>query len=86
MHIAQLVRVLAQLAQISMPYAADEGGRLSLNTATLLDTIMMICVRFSWSRHSHAGDDALAFAEPLLNVPPAFRDDGWSNISGGEFM
>ena len=35
--------------RISFPCAADAGGRLSLHTATMLDTIVMICVRFSFS-------------------------------------
>jgi hypothetical protein len=35
--------------RISFPCWADAGGRLSLHTATILDTIVMICVRFSFS-------------------------------------
>lgn len=32
-----------------MPCCADAGGRLPLQTATMLDTIVMICVKFSFS-------------------------------------
>lgn len=35
--------------RISFPCFAEAGGRLSLQTATILDTIVMICVRFSLS-------------------------------------
>ena len=34
--------------RISLPCAADAGGRLSLHTATMLDTMVMICVMFSF--------------------------------------
>ena len=33
--------------RISFPCCADAGERLSWQTATMLDTILMICVRFS---------------------------------------
>lgn len=34
---------------ISFPCWADTGGRLSLQTATILETMVMICVRFSFN-------------------------------------
>lgn len=34
---------------VSLPCTADAGGRLSLHTATMLETIVMICVKFSLS-------------------------------------
>ena len=34
--------------RMSFPCWADAGGRLSLQTATILDTMVMICVRFSF--------------------------------------
>lgn len=34
--------------KISFPSCADAGGKLSLHTATILDTIVMICVKFSF--------------------------------------
>lgn len=34
---------------VSFPCLADAGGRLSLHTATMLDTIVIICVRFSFN-------------------------------------
>ena len=33
----------------SLPCCDDAGGRVSLQTATILDTMVMICVRFSLS-------------------------------------
>jgi hypothetical protein len=35
--------------EVSFPCCTDAGGGLSLQTATMLDTIMMICARFSLS-------------------------------------
>lgn len=35
--------------RMSLPCAAVAGGRLSLHTATIEDTMVMICVRFSLS-------------------------------------
>ena len=49
--------------RISSPCAPDAGGRLSLHTATILDTMVMICVRFSF----RFGDgDGLRTAERTL--------------------
>ena len=62
-----------------------------MQIATMLDTIVVICKRFSLSNghtlsSSQASSDPSALVESSLKSPPMLLDGGRSKISGGEFI
>lgn len=62
--------------RISLPSFNDEGGRLSLQTATMLDTMVMICVKFSFKLTDTTGlrtDDKTLWIACLIDSDWASR-------------
>ncbi len=61
--------------KISTPCSAESGGKLSLETATMLETIVMIWVRFSFK----AGDGVGLLTAPRTVCMAKTMDSVWAS-------